>query len=117
MDRFTRGLLLVLAALALLAVSAPAMMGGMMGPAGMGWGPDVGEGWHRGMFWGLGGVAMLAFWGAIIVGLLFLFRMAERGRSGPHHPAVEAPLDILRRRYAAGELTREQFEQMRRDLE
>lgn len=30
--------------------------------------------------------------------------------------APEAPLDILKRRYAAGEITRDQFEQMRRDI-
>jgi putative membrane protein len=29
----------------------------------------------------------------------------------------ESPLDILKRRYASGEITREQFEQMRRDIE
>lgn len=34
-----------------------------------------------------------------------------RGSSG------ESALDILKRRYASGELTREQFEQMRRDIE
>ena len=28
-----------------------------------------------------------------------------------------SPLDILKRRYASGEITREQYEQMRRDLE
>lgn len=31
--------------------------------------------------------------------------------------ADESPLDILKRRYARGEITREQFEQMRRDIE
>ena len=39
--------------------------------------------------------------------------------SGPPaaRPGEESAEDILRRRYAAGEITREQFEQMRRDLE
>lgn len=36
---------------------------------------------------------------------------APRGTGSP-----EAPLDILKRRYAAGEITHEQFEQTRRDL-
>ena len=35
----------------------------------------------------------------------------SEGRTG------ESPLDILKRRYAGGEITREQFEQMRRDIE
>ena len=36
----------------------------------------------------------------------------------PHEEpgAAEDPLTILKRRYARGELTREQFEQMKRDL-
>lgn len=29
----------------------------------------------------------------------------------------ESPLDILRRRYAAGEITKEQFDGMKKDLE
>ncbi len=37
---------------------------------------------------------------------------SDRGASGG-----EDPLDILKRRYARGEITREQFEQMRRDLQ
>ncbi len=38
---------------------------------------------------------------------------------GPDRQAgggTERPLDILQRRYAAGEITREQYEEMRRDL-
>jgi len=31
------------------------------------------------------------------------------------HP--ESPLDIIKKRYAKGEITREQFEQMKKDLE
>jgi putative membrane protein len=38
------------------------------------------------------------------------------GRSDPGPPG-ERPLEILKRRYARGEITREQFEQMRRDIE
>jgi uncharacterized membrane protein len=29
----------------------------------------------------------------------------------------ETPLNLLKRRYAAGQITREQYEQMRKDLE
>lgn len=43
----------------------------------------------------------------------FVFPLISRleGRSG------ESPLDILKRRYARGQITREQFEQMRHDIE
>lgn len=41
----------------------------------------------------------------------FLEGTGSRGRSG------ESPADILKRRYAQGEISKEQYEQMRRDLD
>jgi len=35
--------------------------------------------------------------------------------NAPTSPAT--PIEILKRRYAAGEITREQYEQMRKDLD
>ena len=63
---------------------------------------------------GLGGLVMLTFWGALIVGIVLLVRsLGVTGGPLPH----STPLDTLKRRYAAGEITREQYEQMRKDLE
>ena len=71
------------------------------------------------MAWGLGmglaGLSMLAFWGALIVGIGLLFRALGGRRKEGHWRA--SPIDILKRRYAAGELSREQYEQMRQDVE
>lgn len=40
------------------------------------------------------------------------------GRSGQqNHVAGETPLEVLKARYARGEITREEYEQMRRELE
>ncbi len=77
-------------------------------------------GWH--MWWGAWGVGMmlfmLLFWALIIVGVVALFRWAF-GRSGPSGRPERGgrALEILKERYAKGELTREQFEAMRRDIE
>ena len=116
MDSITRGLVLALVILGLVALGAPLMMGGMMGPGRMG--PKMmGDGqWHWGMVWGLGGLTMLAFWGVLIVGVVLLIRLLDRSRPRPPAQTSESPLDVARRRYAAGELTREQYEQMRKDL-
>ena len=72
------------------------------GFAGMGWG------WI-----GLGIVHMLLFWVLVILGIVALVKWLGGG-SGPS--LTGSALDILKERYAKGELTREQFEQMKRDL-
>ena len=108
MEALTRSLVLALVILDLVALSGPFMMGGMMGPGHMG--PAMmGEGnWHWGMVWGLGGLTMLAFWGLLIVGVVLLIRLLDRSRVRPRASMNESPLDIVRRRYAAVERTREQ---------
>jgi putative membrane protein len=59
---------------------------------------------------------MLVFLAVVIVGLVVLIRYAAGHTSPPRASTSETPLEIIRRRYAAGELTREQFEQMKRDV-
>jgi putative membrane protein len=68
--------------------------------------------WGLGM--GFGGLVMLAFWGALIVGIVLLVRSIGVGGGSV---SQGTPVDVLKRRYAAGEITREQYEQMRKDLD
>ena len=83
----------------------------MMMPGGgiMGWG------WS-----GMGAVGwlfMLVFWGLIITVLvLVLQRLWDRRRTGSGEGSGEAPLDILKQRYAAGEISKEEYGRMKRDL-
>jgi putative membrane protein len=99
----------------------PLLSGGMMGPGMMGrypgYGfPFTGNGWVWGLGTGLGWLVMLAFCGALIAGAVLLFR-AIAGRSVSPPSSAETPLDVLKHRYAAGEITREQYESMRQVLE
>jgi putative membrane protein len=66
----------------------------------------------------LGGLLMLAFWVLVIGGVIWLVVTLARGsQSTPGaSTAGQTPLDILRTRYAKGEITKEQFEEMKRDL-
>jgi len=57
----------------------------------------------------------LAFWVVVIAGAVFLVR-ALSGARRSEAPGAGTALDILERRYAAGELTREQYLEMRADL-
>lgn len=120
-----RGLLIALAVLVVVLLLAPMLGGGMMGPGMMwGWGnvppgnvPTGMSGWIWGLAMGLGMLGMLAFWGAIIVGVALLFRALLGGTPPQERPGHETALEMLRRRYAAGEITREQYDEMRRVLE
>jgi putative membrane protein len=78
----------------------------MMGDWGGGWGWGMGFGW----------IFMILFWALIILGIVALARwLFSTGTHGGS--AGKRPLDILKERYARGEVTRDQYEQMRRDLE
>ena len=67
--------------------------------------------------WGIGMFLMLLFWTLIVAGLVLLFRwMQDRGRPPAAPPGGESALDIVRKRYARGEIGREELEQMKRDL-
>ena len=75
--------------------------------------------WHfyRGMHgigFGYFGFFMgIIFWIGLIIGLIFLIKWLIT-QSGTKH---ETPLEILKRRYAKGEITKEDFERMKKDLE
>ncbi|MCC7105481.1 MAG: SHOCT domain-containing protein [Chloroflexi bacterium] len=79
-------------------------------------GAPTGYGWPWGLALGLGGLMMLAFWGAVLVGVELLLR-GLFGTGSTRGRTEETALEILKRRYAAGEITREQFDDMRRVLE
>jgi putative membrane protein len=74
------------------------------------WGHDM-------MGWG-GGFFMVFFWVAIIVGIALLVKwiMDASGKSEGIRSG-ESPMEILKRRYAAGEIGKEEFEEKKKDLE
>jgi putative membrane protein len=73
--------------------------------------------WHgmEGIGWGwlgLGIVHMVLFWGLVILAFAALLKWLGGGSL-----SESSALDILKARYAKGDLTREQFEQLKRELE
>ena len=66
-------------------------------------------------WWMSGGIGMLLFSVFLILGIVYLVRhLTSRGQ--PPSGGERTPLDILKRRYAGGEISREEFERMRKDL-
>lgn len=64
--------------------------------------------------WGIGmALFMLLFWVLVIAALVYGVRwFVTQGRASES----ERPLEIAKRRYARGEITREEFERLKEDL-
>jgi len=71
--------------------------------------------WDNGWFHGFGFIPMILFWIVLIVGIVLLIKLMSLG-DRKRAPDSESALDILKKRYAKGEITKEQFEQMKEDL-
>ena len=80
-----------------------------------GW-EHMGSGWGWGMGFG-GGLFMILFWVVIIVAVVMLAKWLFGGSSRIDLPRGKSALDILKERYARGEIDKEEFEQKKRDLE
>ena len=61
---------------------------------------------------------MVIFWIAVIIGIIFLIRwLVQSAGSGGHGVrSEESALEILKRRYARGEIDKKEFEQKKKDL-
>ena len=101
---------------------ALAMAASGLGAPALAWAQERGGDWRWGMHpmswmwgaWGLGMmVMMLVFWGLVIAGVVVAIRWlaGQGGRSGS-----DRALDILRERYARGEINKDEFEAKQRDL-
>jgi putative membrane protein len=70
--------------------------------------------------WGTGGVVMmimmLVFWALVIAGLVIGIRWLIHDGPGRGQPRTDRALEILRERFARGEIDREEFEAKKRDL-
>ena len=82
------------------------MMGGTAGPGMMGW-RGMGFGWML-----IGPVFAVLFIVLIVYGVYYIF--SGRGVSEPQR---SRPLDILKERYARGEITEEQYSKMKKEFE
>jgi putative membrane protein len=75
----------------------------MMWPDGCSW------------FWMFGGIWMIIFWGALIALVVWAIKKLTGSRS-TDTSAGKDPLDIAKERYARGEISRTDFEQLKKDL-
>jgi putative membrane protein len=82
---------------------------GMMGPGIMGWGHGMAWPWV---------ILVFGFWIAVFAAVVLLIRwLLLSTRTGRDRDREESALDILRKRYARGEINRDEYEERKRDLE
>ncbi len=67
-------------------------------------------GWGMGFGW----IYMIIFWVLIITAVVYLVKFV--GGKWGSEICRESPLDILKRRYARGEITKEEYGRMKDDL-
>ncbi len=67
-------------------------------------------GWGMGFGW----IYMIIFWVLIITAVVYLVKYF--GKKMGSEMCQESPLDILKRRYARGEITKEEYGRMKDDL-
>jgi putative membrane protein len=69
---------------------------------------------HEGIGWMVfGGLWMLLFWGGLIALIVWgVTRLTGQARRVQKHN----PMDVARERYARGEISKEDFDQLRKDL-
>ena len=82
-----------------------------------GWGPGMMSwGGTMGWFWPLG---MILFWVVIILVIVLLVRGIRTTKGTVHQfgPAPESALEILKKRYARGEINKEEYLERKKDLE
>ncbi len=82
------------------------------------WGGYDGYGWGWGWGMGFGMISMVLFWVLVILGIVILVKWIAAGSSSGSTgaPREKTALDILKERYARGEIDREEFEQKKKDL-
>ncbi|GJL51882.1 MAG: hypothetical protein NPIRA01_31090 [Nitrospirales bacterium] len=74
--------------------------------------------WMPGMGWGFGPLFMIVFWILVVLGIFFLGKeLMSRASEGATPQESESALEILKKRYARGEINKEEFEEKRKDLE
>lgn len=123
------GVTIIIILLAVLVLGSVGMMGfggfgmgpGMMGRYG-GYGNMMGGFGFGGMLFG--GLLMVLFWALVVGGAIWLVvTLARGGQNATSAPTTavtplggQSVIDIVKTRYAKGEITKEQFEEIKRDL-
>jgi putative membrane protein len=60
---------------------------------------------------------MIAFWIVVIIGIVYFVKWVISMGKGHETKSEETALDILKKRYAKGEISKEEFERIKQDIQ
>ena len=63
-----------------------------------------------------GGIMMIIFWAAIILSIVWIVNEVSGRNNSDKTRHGKSAIEILDQRYAKGEITKEQFESMKKDI-
>ncbi len=72
--------------------------------------------WMMGGFGGLMMIPMFLLWGLIVWGIVALARGVSTTGSSGHSNQTDSALEILKRRYARGEVNKQEYEERKNEL-
>ena len=70
-----------------------------------GWGGDYGMGF------GFGWIFMILFWGLVVLGIVYLIKNLAGGCASSGKEKTESAEEVLKKRFAKGEITKDEFEE------
>jgi len=111
MNKNVKTALIIGGAIAAILIIVPLVLGAVSGWHGYGgWGMMGGFSW-----WWFMPIFMILFWGLVIWGIVALVRGLSAPRASDSSN-VDSALDVLKRRYAKGEINKEEYEEKKKDL-
>ncbi len=110
MNRNAKTALIIGGVIIAILIIVPSVVGAIWGWGGNGWGMMGGFGW----MW-LMPIFFILFWGLVIWGIVALVR-GSSGSRGSDSPAADSALEVLKKRYARGEIDKEEYEEKKKDL-
>ncbi len=116
MDKNIKTALIIGGIIIAIVIIVPLVFGGVSGWQDGGWGM-MGSGMWGGWMM-LMPIFFILFWGLVIWGIVALVRgLSQSGRHNFTSSHSDSALEILKKRYARGEIDKQEFEERKKDLD
>ncbi len=116
MDKNIKTALIIGSIIIAIVIVVPLVFGGVSGWQDGGWGMMGSGMWGGWMF--LMPVFFILFWGLVIWGIVALVRgLSRSGGSDSASSRPDSALEVLKKRYARGEIDKKEYEEKKKDLE